>query len=766
MYYLLFERSLSRAVCRHLTFVAFILSIPSFFWAQNVDTDTARLKTVVIQATRVNKNNPVPHTNLLAAEIAKTYHAQDVPYLLSQVPSLVENSDAGTGIGYTGMRIRGSDPTRINVTINGIPLNDAESQAVYWVNLPDLAASAAEIQVQRGVGTSTNGAGAFGASVNLDLSRVTPDPFVSLTNTMGAFRTLKHSLYAGTGLIQGKFSLNGRISTVQSDGYIDRASARLHSSHLSANWIQDKQSLQAHILFGSEQTYQAWNGVPAQFVDDPVLRRYNTAGTEQPGTPYAQEVDRYTQRHYLLHYKRILRKGLALQLNGHYTFGKGYYEQYKAQQAFTDYGISDFIIGDSILQTSDLVRRLWLDNHFYGSTFVLRWNPVHHGQHGPKLTEMMLGGGLHRYEGRHYGQIVWTQFSLAPKDYIYYDNAADKLDANIYLKTEADLGKGWNALLDVQYRFVQYQFLGYDNMLRNVDQSVNLHFFNPKAGMSKQLGKHLNTYCFVGIGNREPNRNDFTQSTPSNRPLSERMYDLETGLKAQGKAWNMHVNLYWMYYHNQLVLDGRINNVGAYIRTNIGQSDRIGVEWEGRLQVGNQLSFNANAALSKNRVRDFTAYTDDWDTGEQIAEPYKNTPLSFSPALVAGASVDWQILPALAKYALSASFSSKYVSKQYLDNTGNENTILKAYSFSTLRLNLEINRRQKQPLRLIFSVQNLFDTKYSANGWTYRYVSAGYDARGDNPYTRLEKNATYNQSGFFPQAGRNWMLTLQLTIGN
>lgn len=757
---------LDRSFACHLRLVAVMLFFPTFFWAQTIDFDSARLQTVVIQSTRVSARNPVPHTNLLAAEIAKTYHAQDVPYLLSKVPSLVESSDAGTGIGYTGMRIRGSDPTRINVTINGIPLNDAESQAVYWVNLPDLAASASEIQVQRGVGASTNGAGAFGASVNLDLSKVTPDAFITLTNTVGSFHTLKQSLYAGTGLIQGKFSLNGRISTVQSNGYIERASAKLNSSHLSANWIGEKQSLQAHVLLGTEQTYQAWNGVPAQYIDDPVLRRYNTAGTEQPGSPYKNEVDHYTQKHYLLHYKRLLQHGLALQLNGHYTRGYGYYEQYKANQSFKDYGIPNYTIGDSILTQTDLIRRLWLDNHFYGSTFALRWNPLGAKDHSHGIAEMLLGGGLHHYDGRHYGQIIWAQNSTTPNNYTYYDNQANKLDGNIFLKTELHLGHQWNALIDLQYRNVQYQFLGYDNLLRSVEQSVQYHFFNPKLGLSKQFGANLNAYCFAGVGNREPNRDDFTQSTPSSRPLAERLYDLEAGVRNQGKNWKMSTNLFWMYYQNQLVLDGRINNVGAYIRTNIAQSDRIGIEWEGSVQAFSFLSFSANAAWSKNRVRNFTAYVDDWDTGGQIPEVHRNTPLSFSPGLVAGAEANWQILPSKSKFPLSLAFITKYVSKQYLDNTGNENTVLKAYAFSNVRVNLEVNRHQKQPLRLIFSVQNLFNTQYSANGWTYRYVSSGYDARPDNPYTRLEKGATYNQSGYFPQAGRNWMLTVQLTIDN
>lgn len=752
MFNVLIERMLLRFLMPGW-FSAFLL----FLFSQNLfsqNSDTTLLSPVVIQATRVPARNPVPHTNLTAAAIAQIYHAQDIPYLLSNVPSLVESSDGGTGIGYTGMRIRGSDPTRINVSINGIPLNDAESQGVYWVNLPDLAASAAEIQVQRGVGTSTNGAGAFGATVNIDLSRVYEAPFATLSNTLGSFGTQKHSLYAGTGPLKGGFSWTARLSSIKSNGYIDRASADLNSLHLNGNWIRDRQSLQVHFLSGQETTYQAWNGVPAQYVDDPVRRTYNTAGTERPGAPYKNEVDRYTQKHGLAHYKLLLNKQLALQLNGHYTRGYGYYEQYKAAQRLSEYSGNS---ADS--SSSDLIRRLWLDNYFYGSTFVLRWSPKYRYHVG----EMSVGGGLHRYEGRHYGQVIWAQKSDLPKDFNYYDNNADKTDANLFWKTEARFGENWYLTLDLQYRTVQYHFLGFDNLLRNVAQTANLHFFNPKIGLSRS--KNANTwYFFSGIGNREPNRDDYTQSTPENRPRPERLYDFEAGWKARHPRWNMQINGFGMLYKDQLVLDGRINNVGAYIRTNVTQSERLGVEWEGDFKLLERVQVSAQVAWSKNTVREFQAYVDNWDDGSQQVFTYSNTPLAFSPALIAGTEINWDVLPKSAPLDLRLSWSGKHIGKQYLDNTGNEQAILKAYTFRNVRLNAALKRREKQPIRLICSIQNLFNAKYSANGWTYRYISGNYDARPDNPYTRKEQGSVYNQTGYFPQAGRSWMLTLVLAM--
>lgn len=742
--------------------IGVLFSMPVML-AQRTDqsTDSTLLQTVVIQATRTGAHSPIPHTNYGARDIARQYQAQDVPFLLSGVPSLVESSDAGTGIGYTGMRIRGSDPTRVNVTINGIPINDAESQGVFWVDLPDLATSAAEIQVQRGVGSSTNGAGAFGATVNLDISRIEPEPFAVLTNSLGSFSTAKQSVYVGTGLLGNRFAFSGRLSRISSDGYIDRASADLKSYHVSGAYIDSDQSVQFHLLSGKEITYQAWNGLPAQYLDIDSLRTYNSAGTERPGTPYDNEVDDYTQQHFLLHYKRNLSQQMSVQVNGHYTRGYGYYEQYKAGQEYADYTLPPLVLGDTVLQQTDLIRQRWLDNDFYGGTFALRWKPAVNPPLLGKPPEFMLGGAWSRYEGRHFGDVIWSAYGF-PDDFRYYDNDATKNDGNVYGKMELHFRGGLSVFTDLQYRAVDYTFLGFDQNQQNVTQTAELRFFNPKAGLIWQFHSNANVYAFWGVGQREPNRDDYTQSTPESRPLPERMNDWEGGFRFRKSGHEMRLNLFFMDYRDQLVLDGRINDVGAYIRTNVPDSYRTGAELEATVQAGRQLTFAGNVAISRNKVKRFTAYLDNWDTGEQESQLFEQSDLAFSPSVVARGELRWQPFPDVEKHQFQISIAGKYVGKQYLDNTENEQTALPAYFFSDLRLNYDLADWLGQRMSLILAVNNLFDATFISNGWVYRYISAGYDDRPNNPYTRLETGNRYYQAGFFPQAGRNLMATLSV----
>jgi iron complex outermembrane receptor protein len=728
---------------------------PKTSHAQGKLPDSVALQTVLIQSTRASAKNPVPHSNLRASQIAQAAHAQDIPFLLTSVPSLVENSDAGTGIGYTGLRIRGSDPTRVNVTINGIPLNDAESQGVFWVNLPDLAASAAEIQVQRGVGTSTNGAGAFGATVNVDLSKVEAEPFALLGASVGAFGTRKQSAYLGSGLLQGRWAFSGRFSNIQSEGYVDRASADLRSMHLSGAYVGDRQVLQVHFLSGKERTYQAWYGLPAQFLGLDSLRRFNPAGTERSGGPYPDEVDDYTQRHHFLHYKKLISSTLDLQLNGHYTRGFGFFEQYKADEAPQAYGFANW--GEGAPAETDLVRRRWLDNHFYGSTFTLRWAP-----RLPQRPIFLLGGAASRYTGRHFGEITWAeQAPAAGKDWVYYDNDAQKDDANLFLKLESSPTERLGAFVDLQLRGVRYAFLGFDNLLNNVTQQANLLFFNPKIGLNYALSEHCALTAFAGVAQREPNRDDYTQSSPQSRPRAERLLDLESGLRYEKQGWRFAANAYFMRYRDQLVLDGRINDVGAYIRSNVPDSYRAGLELEMTLPLAPRLALSGNACLSRNKVQRFTEFRDNWDDGTQAAIEHRNTDLAFSPGLTARLEANWLLLRR-ARQQMSLNLSGKHVGRQFLDNSSNPNTQLPAYRFADLRLNYDLERALGHQLRFIFSLNNLFNAQYAANGWAYRFISTGYDPRPDDPYTRSEGAGLYHQAGFFPQAGRHWMATLQL----
>lgn len=737
--------------------------LPFLLFSQQSDTIFAdsRLKELVIQTNRVSAASAVPHNNFSAAVIDRVLQAQDVPYLLSSVPSLVESSDAGAGIGYTGLRIRGSDPTRVNVTLNGIPVNDAESQGMYWVDLPDLAASAAEIQVQRGVGASTNGAGAFGATVNIDLSKIDPLPGASVKSTLGSFGTRQISAAASTGLLHGKWAFSAKSSFLHSNGFIDRATTDLQSQHFSGAYVGEKQSLQFHFLNGREITYQAWNGVPEQFIHDERLRTFNSAGLEQPGSPYSDEVDHYTQRYYLLFYKRNLGGNWMLQLNGHFTRGFGYYEQYKAGQSYSDYGLSPWINGDTVISKTDLVRRLWLDNDFYGSTFALQYHTA-----AAAACLWQIGGGLSRYSGTHFGQVIWTENPIyAPKDYRYYQNDALKLDGNLYVRFEQEVFRGLNASIDLQERMVDYKFLGFNEQLEPANQQERLYFFNPKIGLNYSISNSWNFYCFGGIAHREPNRDDYTQSSPDSRPHAEKLLDMESGVKLHRNRLMASINLFWMQYRDQLVLDGRINDVGAYTRVNVPDSYRAGIELEAGWEATRRLKIAGNAAFSRNRIRHFTEYMDDWDTGAQVERRFSNTALSFSPDLVSRGEISLLMLEKHVRNGgmlqMALSLSGKYVGKQYLDNTSNELAILKPYFTSDARLNTTIPINGQQKLDLILAFNNILNRKYSSNGWVYRFQSAGYDPRADDPYSVVETGNIYHEAGYFPQAGRNWMLTVK-----
>jgi len=735
---------------RLLAFSPFFLSSSLF----SQSPDSAALKEVVIQATRAGERTPVPHNNFRSEAILKTLHTQDVPYLLSATPSLVESSDGGTGTGYTGMRIRGSDQSRINVTINGVPLNDAESQNVFWVNLPDLAASASEIQVQRGVGSSTNGAGAFGATVNLDLTRVVADASASAAVSAGSFNTRRLSAQLNSGLL-GRWAFSGRASAIESDGYIDRASASLRSMHLSGAYVGDKYTIQAHALLGREITYQAWNGVPAQYVNDPVLRTFNSAGAERSGEPYNNEIDNYTQNHYLLHYKYAISPLWLLQLNGHYTRGYGYFEQYKADQRFQGYGLTPLLVADTVIEQTDLIRQRWLDNHFYGATFALRRNSL-----SDAGTYAMAGGALSRYQGDHFGKVIWSEWPVGNgKDYRYYDNAASKLDANIYVKAQKQFTSRLNAYLDVQGRLVNYDFTGFNQNLEPAPQRVQHRFFNPKAGLTYTFSDFLSAYAFRGVGHREPNRDDYTQSSPSSRPLAEQLSDTEAGIRFAKEGFTLAANLFYMQYKNQLIPDGRINDVGAYIRTNVPDSYRAGVELEASLSAG-IWQFAGNTSISRNRVRSFTEYRDNWDTGGQDVFEYKNTALAFSPDMIARGEVACKILDKH-QTRLTLTAIGKYVGSQFLDNTGSS-ARLDAYFVSDLRLNVEFPWMRRQKGSFILTCNNWLNEQFANNGWVYRFTSAGYDPRPDDPYSVGDGSDVYRQTGLFPQAGRNWMGTLRI----
>ena len=702
-------------------------------------TSTYEMRPMEVRATRANERTPMTFSNLTQEELTKNNLGQDVPFILRWTPSAVVTSDAGTGIGYTGIRIRGSDPTRINVTINGIPLNDAESHNVFWVDLPDFINSTDDIQIQRGVGTSTNGAGAFGASIHLNTSKIERESFGNIQTTLGSFNTRKANISFGSGLLNDRFVFAGRLSTIQSDGYIDRASADLNSWYINTSYLGDRSTVQFNAFSGHEITYQAWNGVPADFLDDKELRTYNSAGTEKPGDPHENEVDNYQQTHYQLLWTNQLTSNLKFSLAGHYTKGAGYYEQYKADEELTEYSLEG-----ASGPTSDLIRRRWLDNDFYGMTYSLQSTA------GEGRLDWTLGGGYHYYRGRHFGEVIWARdFGSGEMGHLYYDNLGRKGDFNAFGKLNYWINSNWDLYVDLQIRNVNYQFEGFDNQLRLVDQSDALTFFNPKAGLSYHFSDRAKGYWSFAVGHKEPNRDDYVETTPDERPLPERLYNTEIGYKYRSDKFALETNLYHMYYLNQLVLNGEINDVGAYTRVNIPYSYRLGLEINGGLSFGNRWRLDGNAAISKNKVIRHTIYEDSYDESfnwlGQEAVVYENTDLSFSPNFIGGGSLTHQIPFKENRNFLEIGWLHKYVSSQFIDNTSDSNNQLDGYYVS----DLQVICNWGEQVEINFLLGNIWNASYETNAWSYRY--------------RYEGSRVIDQ-GFYPQAGTHFFVGLKIQL--
>ncbi len=745
-------------VCRRSSFFKSAASgiFLSFFGALAAQSDSLRseqLDAVEVSATRIGQRTPLPFELLRREDLRARNLGQDLPILLDQTPSVVTDSDAGGGIGYTGLRIRGSDGTRINVSINGVPINDAESQGVFWVNMPDLVSSAEDIQIQRGAGSSTNGAGAFGASINIRTNAIRREPYAEISNSIGSFAARRHSLSFGTGLIGGRFIAEGRLAQISSDGYIDRASARLRAYFLTLSWLGDKTLLRFNTFGGTERTYQAWGGVPITFLQ--------TQPTYNPYT-YDNEVDDYAQTHYQLHATRYLNPNFTANISLHYTRGAGFFEQYRKEEDLSGYGLENLDLGDTLISSSDLIRRRWLDNHFYGFVYSL--------QYERDALQILLGGGWNEYRGAHFGEVIWAQYaSNGNIRHRYYDNDARKLDGNTFLKATYSLNSTLSLYADLQHRMVNYSFLGFDNDLQNVEQQAQLHFFNPKAGINFAPDDKNRFFLSFSTANREPNRRDYTESTPSSRPKAERLYDLELGYERGGEKYSFSANVYGMYYRNQLVLNGQINDVGAFIRTNVDKSYRAGLELQARAELLPFLRLHAHASLSQNKILAYTEYVDDWDTGAQIRQDYQNTDIAFSPRLIAGGEIT------LFKHfgreekphaqGIEISWLHKYVSKQYLDNTQSSERALAGFWRSDLRIIYTLQRSFARRLDLNFSLCNLFNRRYAPNGFVYRYHSAGFDPTADDPYSVADsQSGFYNLIGLYPQAGTHFLLGLTLSF--
>jgi len=704
---------------------------------------------VTVNGTRAAKNAPTTFTNLSKQQIAKNNLGQDLPFLLDQTPSLVTQSDAGAGVGYTYIHIRGSDGTRINVTINGIPYNDSEEQATFFVDVPDFASSVDNIQVQRGVGTSTNGAGAFGASINIQTTTRNDTAYTGLNNSIGSYGTVKNTLNIGTGLLGGHFSFDGRLSHIYSNGYIDRAFSNLQSYFLTGAYYGKNTVIRFNTFGGTEHTYQAWDGEPEDSLKAG-NRTYNPLGSENlNGTApfYKNQTDNYTQDHYQLLVDQKIMDNLSFSGALHYTHGFGYYEEYQPQQSLADYGIRPVIIGTDTLSTTDLTRRLWLNNKFYGATYNLNYKA------GKKLN-LGLGGAYNVYKGAHYDNIEWTQQSTnIPPDYQYSRDDAFKTDFNIFGKADYRMGK-LTLYADMQYRHVSYSFFGFNDQLQNVQQQVWLDFFNPKAGVTYQFNPDNNVYASFAVGNHEPDRDDYTQSTPNSRPRPENLKDWEIGYRTQQRIFSGGINAYYMLYDNQLVLTGALNDVGDQVRSNVKNSYRKGLEFDGALHISRQLTWSATAALSSSKVEGFQEYLYNYDNNTRVEYTYKKTDIAFSPDFIGSSTVSFRPVSD-AEIALI----SKYVGKQFLDNTSNinppgyapadptSNRYLNSYFLNGLRLGYNFKTSWAKNIGVTLLINNIFSEKYESNGATYPDIESGQ---------------VVNYNYFFPQAPVNFLLGLNL----
>ena len=682
---------------------------------------------VVVSATRANQKSAIAYTDVSKQYLQKLNLGQDIPQLLNFTPSVVTTSDAGAGVGYTGIRIRGSDPTRVNITLNGIPYNDAESQGTFFVNMPDFASSVSSIQIQRGIGTSTNGAGAFGASVNIQTNDLQKNPYAEANLSGGSFNTRRANVMAGTGLLNKHFVVDARLSTIHSDGYIDRASSDLKSFYVSGGWYSDKSFVRLNVFSGQEKTYQAWNGVPENLLQ--TNRTYNSF-------TYDNQTDNYQQDQYQLISSHELSRNWRLNASFFYTKGRGYYEQYRPNDSYSKYGLPNVTIRDSVIKKTDIIRRRWLDNDFYGTVFSLDYNSF------GKLTAN-FGGGWNQYQGEHYGEIIWAR--VAGNTNIrqrYYDDNATKSDLNLYAKAFYQVTTKLNGFLDLQLRTVDYSFLGFNPQLQNVQQTAALTFFNPKAGLTYVVSDRSTAYASVGVGHREPNRNDYTQSTPASRPQAEQLIDYEAGFKWQSPNLSLTANGFYMDYKNQLVLSGQLNDVGAYNRVNIPFSYRAGLELEAATRLATNLRWNVNATFSRNRVKNFTEYLDDFSTGKQVAIPHSETDISFSPGVISGSQLVYSVTKKLA-----VSLLSKYVGKQYLDNTSNENRKLNPYFTNDIRVIYTLKPKFAQEIVFTLLLNNVFNELYESNGYTYVYASEG---------------RVVAENSYYPQAGRNFLAGVRL----
>ena len=716
---------------------------------QKKDSMHVLLNEVTITSIRAHEKSAVSYSNVSEEEIEKRNFGQDIPYLLSLTPSFVATSDAGTGIGYSGFRVRGTDANRVNVTVNGIPVNDAESQGVFFVNMPDFASSLSSVQVQRGVGTSTNGAAAFGASINMQTEGLNQKAYAEVSTTIGSFNTNKNMLKAGTGLINKQWSFDARLSNVTSDGYIDRAWVDMSSYYFSGGYFGEKLTFKFVTFGGKEKTYQAWNGVYSDYLS--TKRTYNELGSyfdaEGKERFYDNQTDNYNQTHYQLHWNQVLSPELYLNASAHYTRGKGYYEEYKGERYYNEYGLTPDTINGVARSTTDLVRRKWLDNHFGGVVLALNYQN--------KAISASLGGGLNRYSGEHFGKVIWARNAQNLNvDHEWYRSNSVKDDANVYAKMNVAVTDQLFVAADLQYRYIRHTMSGQNDKfdwnamsMRLLDIDKPFHFFNPKFGLTYLISDNQDVYASFSVANREPNRNNYTDAGENDQPVSERLYDGELGYRIKTKTFSAGINAYYMKYKNQLVLTGKISEIGEPLTSNVDNSYRSGIEIIAGCQILKSLRWEGNISTSRNKILNYTdiayIYDADYNKIGQVSTEHKSTNIAYSPDLVANSIFTYKFKN------FEAGFYSQYVDKQYLDNTSSEERAMDACFVNNLSLQYSLPLKNIRSIDLKLMINNLFNEEYESNGYAWSEYYPGDDAR-------------YSYKYLFPQAGINFMTSVTL----
>ncbi len=739
---------------------------------------------VVVAAVRARKDAPLAVAEMTGEQLKEVNFGQDLPSMLDQLPSVVTSSDAGAGVGYSSFRIRGTDITRINVTVNGIPLNDAESQGVYWVNMPDFAASTDKLQMQRGVGTSTNGASSFGGSINLSTLDAPTTSSVLVDNSYGSFSTWKNSVALSSGLLDNNLAFDVRLSQIKSDGFVDRGASDLKSYYLSGGWYGKKSVFKFITFAGFEKTYQAWNGVPKVKLDNDTtgmrtLVNHEDWSAEETANLfasdartynrylYANQTDNYKQDHYQLHFTHTFNKNLNITSALHYTKGKGYYESYKYNTKFSKYnvGFDEVVIDGASVKKTDMILQKWLDNDFYGATFSANYSL--------KGLIVNLGGAYNQYEGDHYGNIVWAAVNNGITDnFEWYSSTGQKNDLNGFLKASYDVTRALSLFGDLQYRYVDFGMEGTHDDLSDLTQRYNYGFFNPKGGVNFAITPNQRVFASVAKAQREPSRSNFRDADLGQKPTPETLVDYEVGYEVQTSRAKLNINGFYMAYEDQLVQTGEINNVGEPIMVNVPSSYRTGVEVAAAFVITSRINWVGNATFSMNKIKDFTSYVDNWsfdakkkedhdklniglpevedpDMQKQFVSDLGKTDLAFSPNITAASRFNY-----LAVKGLTVSLLSKYVGEQYIDNTSNKDRMLSAWLVNDLMINYDFKVDKVGAFNLGLKVNNLLNEQYITNAWVYQYYLN--DANNTPQHHVMD--------GYFVQAGTNFMVRVGMTF--